>query len=82
MWVEVKVHESVNLRVYDQHDVAAVPAVAAIWTTEWLELFTQHRVTAVATIAGLQMQHYTIYETRHKITYTSDTFGREFTKST
>ena len=72
MGVEVEVHQSVNLRVDDQHNVATVATVAAIGPAEWLELFTQHRVTAVTTVAGLQMQYDTIYKTRHKITHTSE----------
>jgi hypothetical protein len=61
----VKVQQGVNLRIYDEDDVATPTTVAAIRATERLELLTVDRCTAVTAISSCRMQNYPIYKTHH-----------------
>ena len=54
--VEVEVHQRVDLGRHFEHDVAAVPSVAAVGPAEGLELFAQDGTAAVAAVARLQVQ--------------------------
>nr|BFF11553.1 hypothetical protein GCM10025699_28560 [Microbacterium flavescens] len=57
--------EGGHLGVGDEHDVAAMPAVAAVGAGQRLELLTAHGHAAVAALAGAQMQRHTIDESDH-----------------
>ena len=54
-----------DLRVGDEHDVAAVPAVAAIGAGERLELLAAHRNAAVAPVTGAHEQRHLVDEADH-----------------
>ena len=54
-----------DLRVGDQHDVAAVTAVAAVGTGERLELLALDRHAAVAALARAQVQRHLVDECDH-----------------
>ena len=59
-----------HLRVRDEHDVAAVPAVAAVGAGQRLELLALHRDTAVAALAGGQVQRHSVDECDHALPLT------------
>ena len=54
-----------DLRVGDEHDVAAVAAVAAVGAGERLELLAAHRDAAVAAVTGAQEQRHLVDEADH-----------------
>jgi len=62
----VVVQQRGDLRVDDEHDVAAVPAVAAVRAAERLELLAVDRRAAVAAVAGSGVQHDAIDEGGHR----------------
>ena len=54
-----------DLRVGDEHDVAAVAAVAAVGAGERLELLALDRHAAVAAVPGAQVERHLVDECRH-----------------
>ena len=56
-----------DLRVGDEHDVAAVTAVAAVGAGERLELLALDRHAAVAALAGAQVQRHPVDECDHAL---------------
>ena len=64
---EVEVEQRVHARVDDQHDAAAVAAVAAVGAAQRLELLPEDRHTAVPAVAGLHVQHDPVDERRHGV---------------
>jgi hypothetical protein len=54
-----------HLRVGDEHDIAAVAAVAAVGAGERLELLAAHGHAAVAALAGAQMERHSVDEGHH-----------------
>ena len=58
-----------DLRIGDEHDVAAVAAVAAIRTGERLELLALHGDAAIAALAGAQVQRHAIDERNHALSF-------------
>jgi len=52
----------VHLRVDDQHDAAALAAVAAVRAAERLELLPMYRCSAIAAVAGARVDHHTVNE--------------------
>jgi hypothetical protein len=51
--------------VDDEHDVAAVSAVGAVWATERIELLPAYRGSAVTAVAGSGVQHDAVDERGH-----------------
>ena len=62
---EVEVQQRVHAGVDDQHDAAAVTAVAAVGPAERLELLAQDRRAAVPAVAGLHVQDDPVDEAGH-----------------
>ena len=69
MRAEVEVEKGVYLRVDDQPYRSAVAAVAAVRTTERLELLAMHRGTAMATVAGRHVDRDAVDEPRHRMSF-------------
>jgi hypothetical protein len=63
MRVVMKVEQGVNLRIHDQDDVAAPPAVTAVRPTKRLELLAMHGGTTVATVSGGHMKDHPVDKT-------------------
>ena len=61
-----------DLGVGDEHDVAAVAAVAAVGPAERLELLTTHRDAPVAAVSGAQEQRHLVDEADHSAPLTTD----------
>ena len=61
-----------DLGVGDEHDVAAVAAVAAVGPGERLELLAAHRHAAVAAVSGAQVQRHLVDEAGHAAPLTTD----------
>jgi hypothetical protein len=55
--MEVEVEKCVHLRVDDQHDTAAAPAVTAVGPTERFEFLAMNRGAAVAAVARPRVDH-------------------------
>src|SRR5690606_23119420 len=69
--LEVEVEQRVDVRVDDEHDVTAVPAVAAVGSAQRLELLTVDRHTAVPTFTGYDLQVHPVHETCHRSSVTT-----------
>jgi hypothetical protein len=57
--------EGRDIRVGDEHDVAAVAAVPAVGAREGLELLPAHRDAPVAAVAGAHEQRHLVDEADH-----------------
>ena len=60
----MEVEQRVHVRIDDEDDVTAVPAVAAVWSAERFELLAVNGGDAVTSVAGGQVQHDAVDE-RH-----------------
>lgn len=61
----VVVEQSRHTGFCDENDVAAVTAVAAVWSAERLELFAVHRHTPASAVTGGEVEHDAINECGH-----------------
>jgi hypothetical protein len=61
----VKIQQGRDLRVSNKDDVAAVTAITAVWTTEWLELFAANRHATVSAVASTKVNNNIVDECRH-----------------
>ena len=65
MWMKVEIEQGVHLRIDDQHDTSAAPAVAAVGSAEWFELFAVDRGAAVTAVTRLRVDHDAVDEPGH-----------------
>jgi hypothetical protein len=61
----VIIQQGRDLRVSNEDDVAAVTAITAVWTTEWLELFAANRHATVSAVASTKVNNNIVDERRH-----------------
>jgi hypothetical protein len=61
----VVIKQGGGLGIDAQDDVAAIAAVAAVGSTEGLELLALNRNTAVAACSAGYVKYYPVYEGRH-----------------
>lgn len=61
----VVLEESGDLWIDPEHHVSAVAAVAAVGTTQWLELLPMDGDTTVSPIAAGDVQDHTVHKARH-----------------
>jgi hypothetical protein len=69
MRMEVEIEEGVHLRVDDQHDAAAAPAVAAVRAAEWFVLLAVNRCAAVTAVARPRMDDDAVDEPGHRASF-------------
>jgi len=67
--MEVEVEQGVHLRVDDEHDAAAATTVAAVGSTEWLELLAMYRGAPVAAAASPRVNDDAIDEPGHRTSF-------------
>jgi hypothetical protein len=54
-----------DLGVSNEDDVAPVPAITAVWATEWLELLPANRHATVPAVASAKVNNNIVDECRH-----------------
>jgi hypothetical protein len=57
--------QSSDREINDKHDVAAIAAIPAIRSTEWLELLAVHRGTTMPTVTALNVENHAVNECCH-----------------
>jgi hypothetical protein len=65
----VEVEKGVHLRVDHENDAAAAATVAAVGTTEWLELLPVYRGAASTAVARTGVDDDAVDEPRHRTSF-------------